>query len=71
MISDQSISDYDRLLRGSPSHVASLDIIQNVGANGLGVFPNSPQPNEVSTYIMHAYIKFADKFRFLGYLNSL
>ncbi|KAL3517938.1 hypothetical protein ACH5RR_020527 [Cinchona calisaya] len=44
MISDQGISDYDRLLRGSPSLVPAIDIIQNVGAKGLGVFPNSPQP---------------------------
>ena len=50
MISDPRIDEYDRLLRGSPSHVASLDIIPNVGAKGLGFFPNSPHP-EVSTYM--------------------
>ncbi|XP_027112773.1 KH domain-containing protein At3g08620-like [Coffea arabica] len=44
MISDPRIDEYDRLLRGSPSHVASLDIIPNVGAKGLGFFPNSPHP---------------------------
>ncbi|KAI5679826.1 hypothetical protein M9H77_01053 [Catharanthus roseus] len=36
MISDQGFSDYDRLLRGSPSHVASRDIIQSVGGKALG-----------------------------------
>ncbi|CAI9107184.1 OLC1v1006482C1 [Oldenlandia corymbosa var. corymbosa] len=43
MISDQNMGDYDRLLRGSPSHMTTLDLIQNAGAKGLGVFPNSPQ----------------------------
>lgn len=52
MISDQGFSDYDRLLRGSPSHVASRDIIQSVGGKALGGWKendwNSFQP-EVST----------------------
>lgn len=37
MISDQGFSAYDRLLRGSPSHVSSsLDIIQGAGVKSLG-----------------------------------
>ena len=36
MISNQGFSDYDRLQRGSPSPLNSLDIMPDVGPKGLG-----------------------------------
>lgn len=36
MIPNQVLSDYDRLQRGSPSPVASFDMMQHVGGKGLG-----------------------------------
>ncbi|GMP90011.1 hypothetical protein CsSME_00041339 [Camellia sinensis var. sinensis] len=36
MLSNHGLSDYDRLQRGSPSPMASSDIMPNLGATGLG-----------------------------------
>uniref|UniRef100_A0A3Q7H4W6 KHDC4/BBP-like KH-domain type I domain-containing protein n=1 Tax=Solanum lycopersicum TaxID=4081 RepID=A0A3Q7H4W6_SOLLC len=36
MIPNQVLSDYDRLQRGSPSPVGSIDMMQHVGGKGLG-----------------------------------
>ncbi|KAL7201290.1 hypothetical protein ACSBR1_033070 [Camellia fascicularis] len=36
MLSNHGLSDYDRLQRGSPSPMASSDIMSNLGATGLG-----------------------------------
>ena len=36
MISNQGLSDYDRLQRGSPSPIASIDLMPDIGGKVLG-----------------------------------
>ncbi|GFZ20010.1 RNA-binding KH domain-containing protein [Actinidia rufa] len=42
MLSNHGFSDYDRLQRGSPSPMASSDIMPNFGATGLGGWSGHP-----------------------------
>lgn len=50
MIPNQGLSDYDRLQRGSPSPMASFDMMQDIGGKPLGGWTGNGwnTPQEVS-----------------------